>query len=61
MTEEDTFRRLKRPPFVEMLEILKDMGFVFIKEDMMSPVLQEHGWTFDEFLTERDNYVARQG
>lgn len=59
MTEDDTFRILKKIPFTEMLQILKDMGFVFMDEKHMSPVLDQYGWTFDEFLKEKKEYVRK--
>lgn len=55
MTEDDTFRLLKRTPFIEMCRILSneyDTNYQLSYEEWHAKkrlLLKEHKWTTDEF------------
>ncbi len=56
MNEEDTFNRLRRIPFQEMLNIyLMDITLT----SGMDNQFKEYGWTFSEFLTELTEYLKK--
>ena len=52
MTEDDTFRVLKRTPYIEMWNIwetwILDLDHISPAHDFIG-VLEENGWTFNEF------------
>jgi len=51
MTEEDTFRRLKRIPFVEMDKIWLESCMKVSKQNV-EQIFLNHGWTSDEYWDE---------
>ena len=54
MTEEDTFRMLKRPTFQEMKKLERE--WVENREDTRQflEVLLSNGWRYDEYETQED-------
>jgi hypothetical protein len=53
MTEDDTFNRLKRPPFQEMwgpfVDFLHNAIYPKPTDEEISIWLKEHGWTIRDF------------
>lgn len=52
MTEDDTFRKLKRIPYHEMEYIyFKVWGQIYMTSKELQDRFKEHGWDSDDFIT----------
>lgn len=66
MNEDDTFRRLKQTPFLELNKILSampelDFDFYLQDSELRDKFLASHGWTWEEFTnTMSEVWLAEQ-
>ena len=62
MSEDDTFRRLKRRPFEEMDAEYRDRFWEFYKDrNLYESWLKDTGWTHEELTKEGDARTKNRG
>jgi hypothetical protein len=59
MTEDDTFRILKRIPINEMVRIISDeYTEISSANELLEIFLNKHGWTLADYLNAFDEYIG---
>lgn len=63
MTEDDTFRKLRKPSFIELRDMINkipDENWILLNDSQIDALVETYGWTWKEWIDANMHWIKNR-